>query len=264
MAFGLDDLHTPKNVQELERVEILPYDRSRTANSGTFTMPDGLTWADFDEGVTAVLSIGGAWHNEQTVSAEQISKVAGDYLFRVSYSTSSADYIVRIYKDSDTTGSWSIPASSSTNASLLHIYGTKRKYSTTPISRTIDLGTISINETYVLLELDIGAEFFNDDGTLKDSVNATVQIYNDGSGGGETIWGEVGWINRGDALGFRGVAVAKGSDRLVVNTGDADALFSGNSNVQPHPFGVMFSNTTTAPARLIISMGERYAPTIAP
>lgn len=254
MAFGLEDLHTPKNVQELERVVLL----DSVSPTGSHTLSGGVTFSELDSIVIHVIPSTSTTSRQTGVVYTKESLVIGNVLAsRVVAVDQSAIRAVDVQITTDTTVTLSNVGTNT--GALTTVIGYRRKFSTTPISKTIDLGTIGLSENITLYEADLGSEFFNADGTIKESVRAAVWL-NDG-----TIWFEAGSVvynaTSADRYGARASKFNVGTTGGIrIRTGNR----AGNGLNNSALLTASALDFDSAPARLVLSMGERYAPTLAP
>ena len=258
--------------EELDEVVILPYDETRLDTSGSFTIPDG-EWDDFDY-VIAELSIAGVWHGSAEVQKERIVSAAyGSPMFRVGYTANTKSYIQRIFKVTETTGSWELVTGSSI-CSVLQIVGYKKRYATKNLSKTVVLtpenttggtfvnGTdVQVNQRY---EIDI-ASVLGSDYVGKDLI-VREEIYNDGSSGGTLGWGKspLRDVWEGTTLNswyHYGIDGDVEDDKIVVYTAGYGANISTGHSLIPaaltNKWGVT-SNVSSAPCRIKVWTVQQY------
>lgn len=249
MAFSLEDLHTPKNVQEMEKV-VLWEDTQSTA--GTLTLNQPPTGFEYYIIQTRIGGILIEMEHESLLGNRLTGQLSASQTDRLSWLTGGSE-------DSTSINLLIGSGWQTGNDQLRKITGYRRKFTTTTTSRTIELGTIGLNESILLVESDLGSEFFNSNGTIKESVKTELWLYT-----GSRWFHADSVIYNSDVAGRYGARGGKFNDDdgtcgVLVRTGNQTT----NGLNAAGCLTASSTNLDSAPARLVVSMGERYAPTLA-
>lgn len=235
--------------QSLERVVILPVGKY---TSGTYTIPNGFIWTDFESIEVSGKQAGTQFVNTVIATKEHISQYPTSFKATIQMDNSHACGIT-----AKSLNTYEI-SRSGISVGVAQIIGYKKKYTSENSSKIIavnDGKDIVKDKRY---EIDIATELGTD--YLGRDLIVVAEIYNDGSvtNGGKAGWGESGKMDASGTSSRFVIASAFG-DKIIVQTGTHGLTWP--SRISGSPFGrTLNTEVTKAKARVKVWKVDQFLP----
>lgn len=231
----------------LDEVIILPWDSSR--NSGSFNLPAGYTWDDFEY---VEFMAGNTGASSQIMATNTLDKIKiqsspNDWDVLISY---EGGYFIAVEAESST--SFSLNATGST-MSLGAVKGYTKRYATRNHSAVVNVNggaNIGVNQRYEIdIATELGSEYVGRD------LVVVAEVFNN-SGSGVSGWGDSCWFFNSSNSAAYGTKATTFGDKIVVQTGTG--AIASNSSRSGNAYGIGAIDIASAPCRVKVWKVEQY------